>query len=185
MEAQRISADRPPTISPTTWKIEPHYTTVEFSAKSLLFFTVKGTFTDFDGMITLDENDISRSSVEATIRASSVNTGIKRRDAHLRSADFLDADRHPEIRFQSSSVARGRDRDTLRITGTLTIRGQSREIPLDVMEADRSRSPQGDEVSYYTVPAKIDRFAFGINYTRLLVGRTLKVTIQVQASKQR
>ena len=72
----------------------------------------------------------------------------------------------------------------LAITGTLTIRGKSKEIVLDVIEVDRSRSPQGDEVIYYCATTKIDRVAFGINYARGLIGRTLKVTINVQARRE-
>src|SRR5687767_593108 len=90
----------------TVWNIDPRYATVEFSAR-MLFFTVKGRLTDFRGKITLDENDIYRSSVEATIKAASVSTGLNRRDAQLRSKDFLDISEHPEMHFQSASVERG------------------------------------------------------------------------------
>jgi polyisoprenoid-binding protein YceI len=168
----------------TIWTIDPQYATVEFSAK-LLFLAVKGRFTEFGGTITLGEDDIRRSSVEATIGATSVSTGIRRRDAHLRSADFLDAEKYPEIRFQSSSVEKGRDRDMLRVTGTLTIKDRSREIALDVWVTDRSRSPQGDEVAYYTAMAEINRHDFGVSFGRGLIGSRVKITIQVQASKRR
>src|SRR5262245_5078342 len=127
MQPETISAESALTV----WTIDPQYATVEFSAR-MLFFTIKGSLTDFAGKITLDENDIYRSSAEASIKASSVSTGLKKRDEHLRSKDFLDAAEHPEIHFQSVGVGRGRDRDMLRVNGTLTINGQSREIPLDV-----------------------------------------------------
>jgi polyisoprenoid-binding protein YceI len=168
----------------TVWTIDPQYATVEFSSK-MLFFTVKGRLTDFGGQITLDENDVYRSSVEATIKAASVSTGVKMRDEHLRSKGFLDSAEHPEIRFQSASVGRGRDRDMLRVNGTLTIKGQSREVALDVTITDRSRSPQGDEILYFAVVAEIDRSDFGVNYARGLIGRKLKILIQAQASKRR
>jgi polyisoprenoid-binding protein YceI len=164
----------------TIWTIDPQYATVEFSAK-LLFLTVKGRFTEFGGTITLGEDDIRRSSVEATIGAASVSTGIRRRDAHLGSADFLDAEKYPEIRFQSSSVEKGRDRDMLRVTGTLTIKDRSREIALDVWATD----PQGDEVAYYTAMAEINRHDFGVSFGRGLIGGRVKITIQAQASKRR
>jgi len=180
MKTETIGADS----AITAWTIDPQYATVEFSAK-MLFFTVRGRFTDFGGKITLDENDIRRSSVEVTINAASVNTGIKRRDEHLRSKDFLDVGTHPEIRFQSASVGPGKDRDMLRVTGTLTIKGQSREVALDVTITDRSRSPRGDEIIYFAAVTEIDRFAFGVNYARGLIKRTIKILIQAQASKQR
>ncbi len=168
----------------TLWTIDSQYATVEFTSK-MLFFTVKGSFTDFSGKITLNENDINRSNVEASINTATVRTGVKKRDEHLRSKQFLDAGAHPEIRFQSSSVGPGKDRDMLRVNGTLTIKGQSREVALDVTITDRSRSPRGEEIIYCAVVAEIDRFDFGVDYARGLIGRKVKILIQAQASKQR
>ena len=166
------------------WIIDPKYTTVEFSAKALFLFTIKGSFAELNGTIERDPADIGHSSVEAVIKSASVKTGNKRRDARLRSAAFLDAKEHSEIRFQSTRVEKGRDRDTLRVTGTLTIRGRSQEVVLDVNEFDRSRSPQGEDVTYYAALKEIDRHDFGMRGGRWLIGRTLKVMIQVQALKQ-
>jgi polyisoprenoid-binding protein YceI len=180
MQPETISAESATTV----WTIAPQYATVEFSAR-MLFFTVKGRLTDFGGKITLDENDIYRSSVEATIKVASVSTGVKKRDEHLRSKDFLDAAEQPEIHFQSASVGRGKDRDMLRVNGTLAIKGQSREIALDVTITDRSRSPQGDEILYFAAVAEIDRFDFGIKYWRGLIGSAIKILIQAQATKRR
>ena len=166
------------------WIIDPKYTTVQFSANFLFLFTVRGSFGDISGTIERDSADIGRSSVEAVIKGASIDTGNKRRDSHLRSSDFLDVKEFGEIRFKSTLVEKGRDRDTLRITGTLTIRDRSHEVVLDVNEFDRSRSPQGEDVTYYASLKEIDRFAFGIRYGRGLIGRRLKVMIQVQALRQ-
>ena len=179
MEPQKVARQ-----AEAVWIVDPKYSTVQFSAKLLSLFTVRGSFTEIRGTIERDPADISRSSVEAVIKSASVNTGNKRRDLHLRSADFLDAQEHGEIRFKSTRVEKGRDRDTLRVTGTLTIRGRSHQVVLDVNEFDRSRSPQGEDVTYYAALQKIDRFAFGIKYGRGLIGRTLKVLIQIQALRQ-
>lgn len=181
MEPQRVSADQAHTV----WEIEPRYTNVQFRCKSFLFFTVEGRFTDFAGTIHLDEADIRRSVVEMTIKAASVTAGNKRRDARLGSADFLDAQKYPEIHFRSTRVERGRDRDTLRITGTLTIKGTGREIVVDVLETDRSRSPGGEEVAYYTALARLDRFSYGVRSRRGMIGRTIKVIIPTQATRKR
>jgi len=168
----------------TLWTIDPKHSVVQFRIKNLFFFTVAGRFADLAGTITLDEADLRRSAVEFTVKAASVETGNRRRDDHLRSADFLEAEKYPAIRFQSTSVEKGRDRDTLRVTGTLTIKGSSREVVLDVTALDRSRSPQGEEVIYYTALAEVDRFDFGIDYGRGLIGSTLKITVQIQALKR-
>ena len=168
----------------TVWSIDQEHSTLEFSVKNFFFFTVKGRLNEFAGTIVLDQADIGRSSVEVEIKAASIDTRVKRRDAHLRSADFLETDRYPDIHFQSTKIESGRDRDTLRLTGTLTIKGRSREVILDVDELDHSRSPDGEEVDYYGTSTKLDRFDFGIDYGRGLIGRALKITLNVQASRQ-
>jgi len=132
----------------------------------------------------LDQADIGDSSVEVAISGASIDTGIKRRDAHLRSADFLAADRYPHIRFQSTKIEPGRDRDTIRLTGSLTIKGKSREVILEVEELDHSRSPDGEEILYYSTSTKLDRFDFGIGHRGGLTGRSLKIAISVQAIRQ-
>ena len=161
------------------WTFDPAYTTVEFVVRNL-WYRVKGRFGVVEGAIVLDEEDLSRSSVTATIRADSIDTRNKKRDAHL-LREFLDVENFPEIEFKSTSVKRGRDRDSLDVDGTLTVKGKSLPIALAVNEMDRSRSPNGEEWVYYSATAELDRFAFGINYGRLFIGRRLKVMINVQA----
>ena len=163
------------------WRFDPAYTTVEFVIRNL-WYNVKGRFTEVEGFIVLDEGDVSRSSVTATVKVDSVETGNQRRDAHLRAKDFFDVEKFPDIEFKSTRVQRGRDRDSLDVEGTLTIKGKSVPIALAVNEMDRSRSPRGQEFVYYSATAELDRFAFGINYGRAFIGRHLKVTINVQAS---
>ncbi len=168
----------------SVWAIDPAYSTVEFSVKNFLFLIVKGHFTEFAGSMVLDQANIGGSSVEVAIKSASIDTGKKRRDAYLRSADFLAADSYPHIRFQSTKVEPGRDRDMLRLKGSLTIKGKSREVMLDVEKLDHSRSPHGEEISYYSTSTELDRLDFGIGYRRGLMGRTLKVIINIQASRQ-
>lgn len=179
MQTARVRSD-----AQTVWAIDPAHSTIEFSVKNFFFFIMKGRLTEFAGSIVLDQADIGGSSVEVVIKAASIDTGIKRRDAHLRSADFLAADQYPDIRFQSTNLERGRDRDTLRLTGSLTIKGKSRRVILDVDELDYSRSPDGEEVSYYSTSSRLDRFDFGIGYRRGLIGRSVKMMITVQAIRQ-
>ena len=162
------------------WDFDPAYSTVEFAVRNL-WYNVKGRFNVLEGSLVLDEDDIRQSSVTATIKASSIDTGNKRRDAHLQAPDFFDAEKFPDIEFQSSRVERGKDRDSLDVDGTLTIKGKSVPIALAVNEMDKSRSPRGEEYVYYSATTELDRTAFGINYGRGFIGRKLKVTINVQA----
>ena len=163
------------------WTFDPTYTTVEFTIRNL-WYNVKGRFGVVEGVIVLDEEDISRSSVTATIKAGSIDTKNKKRDAHLLLREFLDVENFPEIEFKSSSVRRGRDRDSLDVEGTLTVKNKSVSVALAVNEMDRSQSPSGQEWVYYSATAELDRFAFGIGYGRGIIGRHLKVIINVQAS---
>jgi len=179
-----VQTQRVKSSTQTFWLIDPAHSTLEFTVKNLFFLTVKGCLTDFEGTIVLDKSDLGRSSVQATIKGASVETRIKGREAHLRSRDFLETELYPAIHFQSSKVEPGKDRDTLRLTGSLNIRGKDREIVLDVNEVDFSRSPQGEEVIYYSATTELNRFDFGVRYGRGIIGRTLKVTINVQASRQ-
>ena len=164
-----------------TWRFDPAYTTVEFAIRNL-WFNVKGCFKELEGALVLDGNDVCRSSVRATIKARSIDTGNKRRDAHLLSSDFLDADKYPDIHFESTRVQRGKDRDSLNLDGTLTIKDKRVPVALAVNEMDRSRSPGGEEFVYYSATTELERQALGLNYAPLLIGRRLKVTINVQAS---
>ena len=179
MHTARVRSD-----TQTVWAIDAAHSTVEFSMKNFFFFSVKGHFTEFAGSIVLDQADIGRSSVEFAIQAASIDTGIKHRDARLRSANFLDADRYALIRFQSTKIEPGRDRDTLQLAGLLTIKGKSREVILNVEKQDHSRSPDGEEVDYYSTSAELDRFDFGIGNRPGLMGRSLKLIINVQATRQ-
>jgi polyisoprenoid-binding protein YceI len=163
------------------WHFDPAYTTVEFVVRNL-WYNVKGRFKELEGVIVLDEDDISRSSITATIKARSIDTGNKRRDAHLLSREFLDVDNYPDIEFESTKIQRGRDRDSLDLEGNLTVKDKRVPIALAVNEMDRSRSPKGEEFIYYSATTELDRFAFGINYGGALIGRHLRVTINVQAS---
>ncbi|HKG48705.1 MAG TPA: YceI family protein [Pyrinomonadaceae bacterium] len=167
--------------SQRVWHFDPAYTTVEFSIRNL-WFTVKGRFKDLEGVIVLDEKDVSRSSVSARIKARSIDTGNKRRDAHLLLRDFFDVEKFPDIEFRSTSIRRGKDRDSLELEGELTIKDKTVPIALAVNEMDRSRSPRGEEFVYYSATTELDRCAFGINYGRGIIGRRLHVTINVQAS---
>jgi polyisoprenoid-binding protein YceI len=163
------------------WTFDPAYTTVEFVIRNF-WFKVKGRFRELEGSLVLDEDDVSQSSVTATIKAKSLDTGNKRRDAHLLSREFFDVEQFPDIEFKSTRIKRGKDRDSLDLDGELTIKNKTVPIALAVNEMDRSRSPSGEEFVYYSASTELDRFAFGINYGPGVIGRHLHVTINVQAS---
>jgi polyisoprenoid-binding protein YceI len=167
----------------TVWAIDPTHSTVELTVKKLFLFTVKGSIAIAEGKLVVDANEPRPSSVTAVLKAASINTNNQRRDAHLRTSGFLDVERYPTILFASTKVEPGLDRDTLRVTGSLTIRDQTREIVLDVSDIDRSRSPGGEQIAYYTALTELDRHSFGIKHPGL-IGRALKITINIQATRR-
>jgi polyisoprenoid-binding protein YceI len=103
----------------------------------------------------------------------------------LRSADFLDAEKFPDIEFKSERVARGKDRDSLELDGILIVKDKRVPVSLAVNEMDRSRSPKGEEFIYYSATAEVDRFASGVSYGRGMIGRKLKITINIQATNRK
>jgi polyisoprenoid-binding protein YceI len=173
----------------TVWAIDPAHTLVEFSAKHMMITTVKGRFTDVQGEIHLDETYPDRSSVQAELGVASISTGVEQRDAHLRSADFLDADSFGAITFASKRVEGAVDRpgETFVLVGDLTIRGTTREVRLEVAFDGRGRDPWGGERVSFSATGKIDRRDFGLTWNTaletggVLVGNEIKISIEVQA----
>ena len=166
------------------WKFDREHSIVEFAIKKLWFITVKGRLANLKGSIVLDEGSVSGSSVEATIAVTSIDTGNKQRDTQLRSRSFLNASEYPQIEFHSAAVGPGRDRDMLSVKGALQIRGQSREVVLNVTEVDRSKSPNGEEVIYFVAETELNRHDFGVSGWRGVVAAKLKVVINVQANRE-
>jgi polyisoprenoid-binding protein YceI len=114
----------------TTFQIDPAHTEVGFSARHMMVTKVRGKFTDVRGSIDFDEADPTRSSAEIVIGAASIDTGVGPRDAHLRSADFLDAEQHPELVIRTTSITPKRG-GTYSVTADATVRGVTRPVELD------------------------------------------------------
>jgi polyisoprenoid-binding protein YceI len=162
----------------TEWKLDPTHTLVEFSAKHLMISTVKGRIADVEGSILVDENDLKKSSVEATLKAASLDTRTDQRDQHLRSADFLDVEKYPEIRFKSTRIEG--DRNEFKLTGDLTIRDVTREITLDVQFEGQTKDPWGGERVGFSAKGKLDRRDFGLTWNLLLEGGGLTVSNDIR-----
>ena len=169
----------------TTWTIDPAHTSVEFSARHMMITTVKGRFADVEGTIQTDEQTPARSVVEATIKVPSIDTRNEQRDQHLRSGDFLDADKFPAITFKSTRI--DGDKEKLTLTGDLTIRGTTRPVTLDVTYEGQSKDPWGGTRAGFSATGKIDRREFGLTWNQaletggLLVGNDIKISIEAQA----
>ncbi len=175
-------------MTQTTWKIDPSHTSVEFSARHMMITTVKGRFADFEGTVVENAASLEGATVEVTMKAASIDTRTEQRDAHLRSADFLDADKFPNITFKSSSISG--TKDTFSLTGDLTVRGTTRPVTLDVTYDGGGKDPWGGERVGFSASGKIDRREFGLVWNQaletggLLVGNDIKIQIDAQLVKQ-
>src|SRR5438105_2004736 len=150
----------------TTWKIDPSHTNVEFSAKHLMIATVRGRISNVEGSIYADERNPANSSVEVSLKAATLDTRIDQRDQHLRSADFLDVEKFPDITFNSTRVE-GK-KDEFKLYGDLTIRGTTKPIVLDVTFEGRTKDPWGGERIGFSARGKIDRREFGLTWNQAL-----------------
>ena len=173
----------------STWAIDPGHSLAEFAVKHMMVSTTKGRFPGVSGTIRLDETDIAASSVDITIDVASIITNDEKRDAHLRSPDFFDAETYPAITFTSSKVEQA-GTDRLKITGDLTIRGVTKEVVLDAEYNGRGTTPWGGEVIGYSARTQINRKEFDLGWNvaleagGLLVGDTVKIALEVEAGKQ-
>lgn len=167
-----------------TWKIDPAHTSATIAARHLMLTTVRATLSGVTGELRFDPARPEGGHIRLSIPAASVNTGDEKRDAHLRSADFLDVERHPEITFVSTKVRSAQD-GRLVVTGDLTIRGTTRPVDVTVEPNGVVQGMKG-RVSGFTATATIDRTAFGLVWNMpvpggVLVSEKLKVEFDVQA----
>jgi polyisoprenoid-binding protein YceI len=170
-----------------TWSVDASHSSVGFVARHMLISKVHGTFKSFDGRLELDESDLTRSAIEVTIDATSVDTAEPKRDAHLRSADFFDVEKYPSLTFRSSQIEkRG---DGFAVTGDLTIHGVTREVVLDVNLEGRGKDPWGGERIAFTARTSVRREDFGLTWNQLLetggvlVSSKIDIELDVQAVK--
>lgn len=173
----------------TVWAIDAAHSTVEYSTKHMMVTTTKGRMSIASGTITLDEANPADSTVEVVLDVTTLNSGDEKRDAHLKSPDFFDAEKYPTITFTSTRVIpNGRDR--LTVEGDLTIHGVTRTVALDTSYEGQGKTPFGTEVIAYTAQTKINREDFGLTWNvaletgGMLVGKDIKITIDAQATKQ-
>jgi polyisoprenoid-binding protein YceI len=168
------------------FEIDPAHSVVEFLVRHLVISKVRGAFTSFHGTVMLDTRDLAASSVEACIDTASIDTNEPQRDRHLRSPDFLDAGRFPEMCFRSSRVELA-DSDLLRVFGELSMHGVTREVVLDAQYGGRVTDPWGHERVGFEATAVIDRRDFGLIWNAaleaggVLVGDILDIDIQIEA----
>ncbi|MET9423122.1 YceI family protein [Streptomyces sp. NPDC006540] len=180
--SRQAGVELPP---PGTWSLDPAHSSVGAVAQHLGISSVRWRFTEFGGRIEIAE-DAERSRVDAMISAASIDTGNGLRDKHLRSADFLDVERFPEITYRSTAVtAAGPDRWTVR--GELSLHGVVREVDLDLSYLGTGPDPWGGVRAAFRATAELHRDDFAMHYNQMVqtgisaIGTTLKVELDIQA----
>jgi len=170
------------------WNFDQAHSAVEFSVRHMLVSKVRGRFTKWSGKLELDEKDISRSKLEVEIDVASIDTHEPQRDAHLRSGDFFEAEKHPKITFKSKSVTE-RDKDNLVVRGDLSIRGVTREVELKVERNGLvAKDPWGMRRAGFTAETTIDRKDFGVSWNQTLdqgglaVADKVSIHIEIEAT---
>lgn len=179
-----------PTVTrKTSWQLDAAHTSVEFAVKHLMISTVKGRFGEISGSLKGSLDDPSRFKLEVVIPVESIDTRQAQRDAHLKSADFFDAESFPVIRFASKRI-KGDVFSEFSLIGDLTIRDVTREIELAVTNEGTVRDPWGNDRVGFSAKTKIDRRDFGLTWNQALetggfvVGDEIRIAVDVEFTAQ-
>jgi polyisoprenoid-binding protein YceI len=178
-----------PQTATTTWNLDPVHSVAEFKVKHMMISNVKGQFATVTGVLTLDEADITKSRVEASIEAASISTRDAQRDTHLKSEDFFHVEKFPKLSFKSTRITRTGDGE-LAIAGDLTIRGVTRNVVFTVEgPTPPAKDPWGNIRLGLSATTKINRKDFGLTWNAtleagsILVGDEVTITLDVQFVK--
>ncbi len=171
--------------APSSWTVDASHSQVGFAVKHLVVSTVRGEFRTYQGKVVLDDADVTQSSVNAVVDASSVDTRVPDRDRHLRSPEFLDVAKYPSITFRSTRVVRA-GQDGLKVTGDLTLHGVTRPVVFDVTATPEVKGLHGETRRAFSATARVNRRDFGLTWNKLVdagpvVGDEVTVTLDLEA----
>ena len=172
---------------PARWNVDPEHSTIEFRVAHMVVSKTSGRFTDYAGFIDLDAEAGSVTSVEATIKAGSVNTNHEKRDAHLRNADFLDVEHYPTMAFKMKSYKKTADNFTM--VGDFTLRGVTKEVTLMGHYNGAAKDPWGNTRAGFSAEGKLNRKDFGMVWNKsldsggLVVGDEVQIRLDIECIK--
>ena len=176
----------PAKAATSTWQIDPNHSSAQFAVRHLGLSTVRGAFTKVNGGVEFDSSDVSKSSVNVTIDAASVDTRVENRDKDLRSDHFFEVEKYPTITFKSTKVEQVAP-GQLKVTGDLTIHGTTKSVVLDVEGPTAPvKDPWGNQRAAVSATTKINRQDFGVKWNAtmdnggLVVGNDVTITIDVE-----
>ena len=176
-------------MSVTKWIVDPVHSEVQFKIKPLVISTITGSFNNFEGGATSDLNNFENAEIHFSLDVSSIDTKVDLRDAHLRSADFFDAEQFPHITFQSNYFHKVKG-DNYKLSGLLTLKGITKPIELDAEYGGAERDADRKLRIGFEVEGRISRQEFGLNYMQLtdsgglVIGEDVKLIANIQLVKQ-
>lgn len=185
-----VSLLAPGLAGAASWDIDAGHSAVSFSVRHLMVSNVRGELGKVSGTISVDDKDITKSTVEATIDVAGINTRDAKRDEHLRSPDFLDVGKFPSITFKSTKVEKAGA--GLKVTGNLTLHGITKEVVLSVEgPMPAVKDPWGNTKSGFTATGKLNRKDFGITWNKnidgggMVVGEDIQITIDLEVAAKK
>ncbi len=177
-----------PKLEEGKYNIDSMHSKVGFEVPHLMISSVEGKFNAFSGVIVIDKS-FDKSKLDADIEISSIDTGVEKRDSHLKSADFFDAAKYPKMIFKSTSVS-GKA-ESFKITGDLTIKGHTKKgVVLDTKYTGSAVDGYGNTKSAFTASTKISRKEFGLSYNQMVeagpvVGDEITITLKIQGALEK
>jgi len=166
-------------MSKTNWQIDTAHSEVQFKVKHMMISTVTGYFSSFDASAETEGDDFSNAQVTFTADLSSISTNNEQRDTHLKSADFFDAENHPQLKFASTKIEKTGDEEFL-MNGDLSIRGTTKPVTLKVEFGGIAVDPWGNTRAGFTIDGKINRKDFGLNWSAVTEAGGIVVSDEVR-----
>ena len=176
-------------MATTKWILDPTHSELGFKIKHLMISNVSGTFSDLEAEVQTKDEDFSTAQIEAKIKTASINTNNAQRDQHLRTSDFLEAEKYPEIIFKSTRVDK-LDNDHFLVHGELNMKGISRPVKLHVEYSGVTKDPWGGQRAGVLITGKINRSEWGVTFNTVLetggvaLSDEIKIHSEIQLVKQ-
>jgi polyisoprenoid-binding protein YceI len=175
-------------VAVETWQIDPVHSYLQFNIRHFVVSKVHGRFTKWGGTIQIDDRQPANSKVNIEIDVNSIDTGDARRDGHLKTADFFDTEKYPQMTFESTKIEPV-GTNQYRVTGNLTIRGVSKPVTLEVEHGGEVKDPWGNQRGGFSIKGSFDRRDFGLNFNQTLegggpaLGDKIELVSDVEATK--
>jgi polyisoprenoid-binding protein YceI len=170
------------------WTLDKAHSSINFSVRHMVISEVTGNFKDFDVSFTSSKDDFSDATVNASIKVASINTDNERRDGHLKTDDFFNAEKFPLISFKSTSFEKV-DEGKYKITGDLTIRDVTKKVTFDAVYNGTIKAPWGATISSWKATLAVNRFDYGLRWNKaidsggLIAGETVNITLNLELNK--